>query len=264
MKVHMKKIFLVAAVTISSVSGLALQSAVADDGIFTVTSGVDYSSGKYGTDDRTEITNVPVIGKYEIDRLTLKLTVPYVTITGQGNVSPGIGKFKKSKAVPNRSTESGLGDIVAGATYNLFEGSASAPAVDITAKVKFGTADEDKGLGTGENDYSTQVDLYKGYGSFTALAGLGYRVYGDTNEAQLDNVFYGSVGGTYKLASSSTVGVVYDYRPSISRNGSAQSEATAFVNYKLNPNWKAQGYLVKGFANGSPDYGLGALVSYVF
>ena len=80
----------------------------------------------------------------------------------------------------------------------------------------------------------------------------------------LKNVFYGSLGGTYKVAPSSTVGVVYDYRPAITPNGSAVSEATAFVNYKLTPNWKAQGYLVKGFADGSPDYGLGALVSYVF
>lgn len=251
----------------ASLYGIAMSSVHAEEsGVFTVTSGVDYSSGKYGNQDRTDITSVPVIGKYEIDRLTLKLTVPYVTIRGPGNVSPGIGKFKDNKTAvtTKRTTESGLGDIVAGATYNLYVGSASAPAIDITGKVKFGTADEDKGLGTGENDYATQVDLYKSYGDFTALAGLGYRVYGDTRAAPLDNVFYGSVGGTYKVASTATAGVVYDYRPAITRNGSAVSEATAFVNYKLNPSWKAQGYLVKGFADGSPDYGVGALVSYVY
>lgn len=261
----MKKILITTAVTLTILTGLASQSAIAEDnGVFTLTSGVDYSSGKYGTNQRTDITSIPVIGKYEIDRLTLKLTVPYVTITGPGNVSPGIGKFKDIQAVTKRSTESGLGDIVAGATYNLYGGSASAPAIDITEKIKFGTADENKGLGTGKTDYSTQVDLYQAYGDFTALASLGYRVYGDTNASPLKNVFYGSLGGTYKVLPSSTVGVVYDYRPAITSNGSAVSEATAFVNYKLTPNWKAQGYLVKGFADGSPDYGIGALVSYIF
>lgn len=261
----MKKTLIATAIAISSLSGITIQSAFADDnGAFTVTSGVDYSSGKYGTNDRTDITSVPVIGKYEIDRLTLKLTVPYVTITGQGNVSPGIGKFRNTAISTKRTTESGLGDIVAGATYNLYEGSASAPVIDITGKVKFGTADKDKGLGTGENDYSTQVDLYKAYGDFTALAGLGYRVYGDTRSAPLDNVFYGSIGGSYKLSPEASAGLVYDYRPAITRNGSAVSEATAFVNYKLTQNWKTQGYLVKGFADGSPDYGVGALVSYVY
>lgn len=260
-----KRTSILAPLLFASLSGIVMQAAYAEDnGIFTVTSGVDYSSGKYGSNDRTDITSVPVIGKYEIDRLTLKLTVPYVSITGPGNVSPGIGKFKDTTTSTKRTTESGLGDIVAAATYNLYAGSATAPAVDITGKVKFGTADKDKGLGTGENDYSAQVDLYKAYGDFTALAGLGYRVYGDTSSAPLDNVFYGSVGGTYKVASAATAGVVYDYRPAITSNGSAVSEATAFVNYKLNSNWKAQGYLVKGFADGSPDYGVGALVSYVY
>lgn len=265
MKANMKKILLATAMTVTSLTGLALQPVYAEDnGVFTITSGVDYSSGKYGSNDRTDITSVPVIGKYEIDRLTLKLTVPYVSITGPGNVSPGIGKFKDTTTTARRTTESGLGDIVASATYNLYEGSTTAPVIDITGKVKFGTADSDKGLGTGENDYSTQVDLYKAYGDFTALAGLGYRVYGDTSTTPLDNVFYGSVGGTYKVAPTATVGVVYDYRPAITTNGSAMSEATAFVNYKVNSNWKAQGYLVKGFADGSADYGVGALVSYVY
>lgn len=203
----MKKTLVATAITISSITGLTMQSVQAEDnGVFTVTSGVDYSSGKYGSNDRTDITSVPVIGKYEIDRLTLKLTVPYVTITGPGNVSPGIGKFKESGATAKRTTESGLGDIVAGATYNIYDGNAFAPVVDITGKVKFGTADESKGLGTGKNDYSAQVDLYKSYGDFTALAGLGYRVYGDTDQTPLDNVFYGSIGGTYKLAPQATAG----------------------------------------------------------
>ena len=262
----MKKTLLATAIAIISMNGLAIQSAHAEDnGIFTVTSGVDYSSGKYGSNDRTDITSVPVIGKYEIDRLTLKLTVPYVSITGPGNVSPGIGKFKnKNSITTQRTTESGLGDVVAGATYNIYDGSTVAPVIDITGKIKFGTADSDKGLGTGENDYSAQVDLYKSYGDFTALAGIGYRVYGDTDQAPLDNVFYGSVGGTYKLAPEATAGLEYDYRPAITSNGSPVSEMTAFVNYKVTSNWKAQGYLVKGFADGSPDYGVGALLSYVY
>ena len=261
----MKKTLLATAITISSMSGFTIHSAQAEDnGVFTVTSGVDYSSGKYGSNDRTDITSVPVIGKYEIDRLTFKLTVPYVTITGPGNVSPGIGKFKESGGAARRTTESGLGDIVAGATYNMYDGSAVAPVVDITGKVKFGTANKGKGLGTGGNDYSAQIDLYKSYGDFTALAGIGYRVYGDTEQTPLDNVFYGSVGGTYKLAPQATAGVVYDYRPAITSNGSPVSEMTAFVNYKVTSNWKAQGYLVKGFADGSPDYGVGTLLSYVY
>ena len=87
------------------ITGLATQVAfAADAGVFSITSGVDYSSGKYGSQDRTDITSIPVIGKYEVDSWVFKLTVPYVSITGPGNVSPGIGKFK-STTTTKRSTE---------------------------------------------------------------------------------------------------------------------------------------------------------------
>lgn len=255
---------LVTTIVMTGLFGLSLQSALADEaGTFTLTTGFDYSSGKYGSNEKTNITSVPVIAKYELDRWVLKLTVPYVTITGPGNVSPGIGKFRDTTTT-RRTTESGLGDIVAGATYNLYGGSDSMPVIDLTGKVKFGTADKDKGLGTGENDYTAQIDLYKSFGNFTALGTVGYRVYGDTSAAPLDNVFFGSVGGTYKLAPSTSAGLIYDYRPSITPTGSEVSEMMAFVNHKISANWKAQGYLVKGFSDGSPDYGVGALVGYVF
>lgn len=243
---------------------LLTQVAFAEDaGVFSVTSGIDYSSGKYGSQDRTDIISVPIMGKYEVDDWTLKLTIPYVSITGPGNVSPGIGKFKNTPTT-KRSTESGLGDIVVASTYAFYNGNNGGPAIDITGKIKFGTADEKKGLGTGENDYIGLVDLYQSFGDFTALASIGYRIYGDSNEASLDNVFFGSVGGSYKIISGTSAGVLYDYRPAITSNGSVVSEVTAFINHKINENWKSQAYLVKGFANGSPDYGIGALVGYVF
>ena len=251
--------------------GLLIQSAWADTqsewtdngGVFSLTTGFDYSTGKYGGKEDTDITSVPVIAKYDIDRWVFKLTIPYVTITGPGDVVPGIGQVRNTTTT-RRTTESGLGDIVAGVSYNLFDGSNGMPMIDLTGKVKFGTADEDKGLGTGENDYTAQVDVYKGFGAFTALGTVGYRVYGDTSTTTLDNVFFASVGGVYKLAPNTSTGLIYDYRPATSSSGSAVSEMMAFISQKITDHWKAQGYLVGGFADGSPDYGVGALVGYVF
>jgi len=271
MKTNMKIKHLALLFVSAGLFGLLTQSAWADtqsewaenNGTFSLTTGFDYSSGKYGDKEKTDTTSVPVIAKYELDRWVLKLTVPYVTITGPGNVVPNIGQVRNATTT-KRTTESGLGDIVAGVTYSLFDGSNGMPMIDLTGKVKFGTADKNKGLGTGENDYSAQVDLYKGYGAFTALGTVGYRVYGDTSATHLDNVFFGSVGGVYKVASSTSAGVIYDYRPAISAHGSAVSEMMAFLSQKISSHWKAQGYLVKGFSDGSPDYGVGALVGYVF
>lgn len=261
MKDTMNKFLAATAIAIITFSA---QVALAEDSQkITLSTGIDYTSGKYGTDATTDITSVPFIAKYDIDRLTLKVTIPYVTITGTGDVIPGIGRIKKSGA-SNRSSQSGWGDIVTTATYTVYEGDKTMPAIDITGKVKFGTADETKGLGTGENDYSAQVDIYKSFGDFTALASLGYTAYGDTSTTPLDNVFYGSIGGMYKIAPEASLGAVYDYRPSLTSAGASISEVMGYANYKLTQNWKAQAYLSKGFSDGSPDYGVGALVSYMY
>lgn len=247
--------------------GAAVLSSLAANGEesrnFTITTGLDYSSGNYGDNVKTEITSVPVIARYEAKRWVFKVTVPYVTINGPGNVVPSIGQVGTTNST-RRVRESGMGDVVTAATYNVYSGTTNALVVDLTGKIKFATADKDKGLGTGENDYATQVDLYKGFGKFTAIGTLGYRVYGNTSFGPLDNVFYGSVGGSYRLTSRTSAGVIYDYRPKITSSGSEISEMTAFVTHKLTDQWKAQAYLVNGFSNGSPDYGGGALISFNF
>ena len=43
-----------------------------------------------------------------------------------------------------------------------------------------------------------------------------------------------------------------------------QSELTAYYAMQLDPQWRAQFYGLAGFADGSPDYALGAFVSRSF
>jgi hypothetical protein len=174
-----------------------------------------------------------------------------------------VGAFKAAGAA--RTTQSGLGDVVAAATYNIYGSTGAAPLlIDLTGKVKFGTADENKGLGTGENDYSIQADLYKTINKFIMFGTLGYKVFGDPVGINLDNVFYGSLGGSYKYNQQTSAGLILDLRQKASATGAPQRELTAFVSHKIDKTWKAQGYLVHGFADGSPDWGAGAMVSYAF
>jgi len=66
--------------------------AVADDQ-FSLGAGFAYSTGKYGNAASTGILYLPVTGKYESGNLTLKLTVPYISVTGPGGVVQGIGRM---------------------------------------------------------------------------------------------------------------------------------------------------------------------------
>ena len=244
-----------------AVTALAALPAAAEPG-FSLTTGLDYSTGKYGGTESTDILYIPLTGKYETDKFTLKLTVPYLQITGPGNVVRDVGLIRTTSRT--RTTESGLGDIVAAGTYNVYEGLANGTLVDVTAKIKFGTADFAKGLGTGKNDYALQSDLYKTLGKNTLFGTLGYKVLGSPDGITLNNVFYGSLGAGHKYSRETSAGLIFDMREKASATGHAQQELTAYVSHKLGKTWKAQAYAVKGFTNGSPDWGAGAMITAAF
>lgn len=260
----------------------ATHAAGTGDDQFSLAAGVDYSSGKYGTDTTTHIWSVPVTATYNMDRWTFKLVLPYVDISGAGNVIPGVGRVNNSNphsrghgrgnaggvttttTAAGRGSASGIGDIVASAGYEVFQSNDHTFGVDVTGKVKFGTADADKGLGTGKNDFGASVDTYKVYGNWTAFGGAGWMKYGSSQYIPLKNGFNANIGLGYKLSHDDDVGVYYDYRQKIATNGGPQSEVTAYWNHKLNQNLRLQAYVLGGFANGSPDYGVGASVKYLF
>ncbi|MEO5829100.1 MAG: transporter [Rhodanobacter sp.] len=257
----------------------AAHAATSDSGQFSLASGADYSSGKYGTDTTTDIWSVPVTAAYQTDRWTFKLTVPYINISGAGNVIPGVGKVKNGNpngrghgnggitpapGTTSSGSASGLGDITASVGYELFGSADHTFGLDLTGKVKFGTADENKGLGTGKNDYGLSLDTYKVSGNWTAFGGVGWMKYGSSQYIQLKNGFNATIGGAYKLSANDSIGAYYYYRERIADNGGAQSELTGYWNHKFNDSLRVQAYALAGLANGSPDYGVGASLKYSF
>lgn len=231
------------------------------DGV-TVKTGYDYSSGKYGTSTTTEITSIPFIASYEKDDWSFKAVMPYVRISGASNVISGIGAV--SKANDSVRTTSGWGDVSLSATKALWFDAKAKMGLDVTGKVKLGTADSAKGLGTGENDYWVLADAYKNIGSITYLGGVGYGVLGDSPQLKLKNVISANIGAAYKVNEMASIGALFDARTRSSDTGSAQRELTAFYMLKLGGGYKLQAYALKGFADGSPDWGAGANIGYNF
>jgi len=248
----------------AAAGGLVLAgSAAAQNGVGI---GAEYTTGKYGGTESTETLYIPFVVRHESGPLVLKATIPYLRITGPGNV---VGAGDDRIALPGgstaRRTQSGVGDIVASAFYNLSDERKAAFGLDLGLKVKLPTADEAKGLGTGETDYAIQADLFKPLGGeLTVFGSLGYRWYGDPPGTQLRNVPYGAIGVSRRLSQQTTVGASYDYRPRIVTGGSEISEATAFWSQRLSGNWRMQLYGVVGFSDASPDAGAGILLEQRF
>ena len=243
---------------------LVAASAWAADGQLTGSVGMEYTSGKYGQSTATDILYIPASVGYEADKYRLKLTVPYIRVKGPGTVIPGIGPTRRGTAAAPTTTESGLGDIVASGSYNVYDNGTRGTLIDLTAKVKLGTADETKNLGTGENDYSFQVDAYQLSGNTTWFGTLGYTFLGSPPGVTLDNVAYLSFGGSYRFRPDTSAGASFYLRDKPTPGGSEQQELTGFLTRDLNRDMKVQVYALLGFADGSPDYGMGAVLSRRF
>src|SRR3569623_846266 len=126
----------------ASVMLVASQTIWAEDsGAFSLGTAYNYSTGNYCTSTTTDITSIPLVATYDKGPWTMRLTVPYIRITGASDVVAGVGRAKTT-VTPVVRTDSGLGDIVAAGTYNFFNDAASQIGAYITGKIKFGTADK--------------------------------------------------------------------------------------------------------------------------
>jgi hypothetical protein len=237
--------------------------AVAED-VFRLSTGFDFSSGRYGGTDVTDILYIPVIGKYESGDLTLKLTVPYIRITGPGGIRYDLGQLGQPLASTTRTTSSGLGDIVTSADYNFY--SVDSLDLDVVGKVKFGTADANKGLGTGKNDFSAQIDgYYYTLDETTLFATVGYRFYGSpVANVTLNDILYGEIGANRKMDNKASAGAMLYMAQSPSIYSANQLEATVYISNKISHGTIVQVNASMGLASGSPDYGLGAMVTNTF
>jgi hypothetical protein len=255
--------YAILAVSLTTLALTSTQVAFAEEeGKFSLETGVNYSTGKYGGTQSTDILYVPVTGKYRSGPWSMKVTVPYLQITGPANVINGVGLTRVTTST-TRTKRSGLGDVIASVSNSVYSDTSSGLLANLTGKVKFGTASSSQGLGTGKNDYAIQSELYRVSDNLTTFGTLGYQVYGRPVGYKLNNGFYGSLGGSYKFDQDTSGGILLSLGQKVTATGSSRIESLFFVTHKLDKAWKLQGYALKGFTNSVPDFGAGITVSYL-
>ena len=241
--------------------------ALAADTRFSLGAGVEYTNGTYGSSQSTHVVYAPVTAKLENGVHTAKLILPYLVVStpAGGDIIAIDDSGRSIRDGDGRLvTESGLGDIVASYGYNLLDSRASGTIVDMVAKIKFGTADATRGLGTGENDYALQLDGLKTLARFTTLGTLGYKVLGDPVGVNFDNVWFSAVGGAYRYSAQGSIGLIYDYRQAATAAADAQREFTAYLGTKTDSGNRFQVYVLAGLSDSSPDWGAGLVFTSTF
>lgn len=67
----------------------------------------------------------------------------------------------QTRTTATRTTQSGIGDILLQGRYYILDEQGLLPTVALLARIKFPTADRDRGLGTGEFDEKFGIQLSK-------------------------------------------------------------------------------------------------------
>lgn len=221
------------------------------------------AQGDFGEAVDTRIRYFPLT--YELDRgkWGFQLLVPQIEVTGLGNVLINIGGVTQSVASDEVTTSRGMGDSIASLIYRFDPISANAPFIDFRLDVKIPTADEQKALGTGEYDYSMQLDFSRAMGSGAVFATTGYNIRGKTDlYAGLQNSFFAQLGFSAPLSERLSAGAFYDYRQAASEFSRETHELVPYFSWQINESWSFTGLTIWGFTDASADTTLMGQIRY--
>ena len=230
-----------------------------------LTTGLDYSSGKYGGTRTTTAVEVPVMLKYEAAPWTFTAYIPYLDVDGVTNVNTG------GTVATVDENQSGIGDTVIGGTYELLPRGGTY-GIDIGLKTKLVTADRDNDLlTTGNPDYTVQSNFYTLLGRGTFLATLGWTVKGDIRVVDTDGQFYTlnpdnplsfSLAYSQPVNPRTQLGIAYDWRQKLFSDTDDISEISLLLSYRYTAHWRLHSYLLTGLSDASPDTGAGVFLNY--
>ena len=232
-----------------------------DDFGLSISTGADYSVGDYGADSKTKILVVPFSLRASVGQSRFTATIPYLRIDSPGGVTVG----PDGQPLPGVPTESGvrkgLGDLSLGYTYSVPSTALGGAELDLGARVKLPTSADRRQLGTGKTDFTVSADLSYPTGLFAPFVTVGYRFLGDPAGVDLDNGFAGSVGTTAQLGTTVAI-LSYDYTEASSALAEDSHELFGAVSTPVADRLDFTLYGIAGLSEGSPDVGIGALLTF--
>jgi len=250
-----------------------------------------YSSGNFGTDTTSSFISAPVSIRRFFKDGDIAIVIPFVTAmtaggatlvggqptqtvpescfsnSGQGKPEdrPECQALFSGGVQSQKVTNSGLGDIVLRGRYYIIEEKDWTPLIAITGRLKLPTADERRGLGTGEMDEGVGTEISKRLGdSWITFLDGGFNVIGRPEGLNLRNQWWYDVGGGYYFMQN-LLGSVYfeEYRSLVSGNPNIRDVYFA-MSYRASSEWRFNGGVSAGLSNGAPDNTVSIGTSYRF
>lgn len=270
---------------------------------YAIGTGFDVSNGSYGKNSTTTFVSAPlIIDWFPTDRFDMELTLPFVyqksssgshvtnsstlaksvesvaggymggSGTGRmagsggglgGGAGNGVGSGKGAGAMLNG--DYGVGDITLTGGYTLLLESDYLPQFRPTLYLKFPTADESAGLGTGKFDYGAGFAASKWLGNWQPFAEGRYVMQGTTEaDGGAENFATADVGAGYSWNERFMTSAYMRLGSKMYEGMSAPVEGRLKMVWRFAEKTYTDIYALKGFSDGSPDYGGGASIFMEF
>lgn len=283
----MRILFLAVFMVVSVLSSVRPASAEPQPPQFAIGIGADFSRGSFGTDSTSSYASAPlIIDWFPSEQFDLELIVPLIYQRTKNTGMAAIGGVTKSTARRNMAgqysftggsaamagggtagggttgeSEIGLGDITLTGGYALMQDSDKAPQVRPTFYVKFPTADDARGLGTGKFDLGPGLSVSKWLGNWQPFAEGRYIIQGASHgETGALNFLTADAGVAYSWSDTFLTSVYARFGSRLFEGMSAPLEARLKTVWRFGKRLYTEAYALKGLSDGSPDYGGGFAV----
>lgn len=251
MKSWASKAALLLAVSILAMAGTAEARAV-----LSVSAGVDYSSGKYGGEETTEVISVPFAVRLTVDDWTVRASAPYLHVTGPADISDDVeADGGSSGTVMRDGTEKGIGDTTVSIERAFRRIGGSNVYAEVTARARLPTGDETRGLGVGVVDYGVgaEVGVSTRGGGFHVSGGYRFLGQQESGVDRQDGAVAGA-GGWFPVGDRVRVGAFANWREASIEGNDDPATAGGYVSFRMGERLRMTVTASGGLSDASPDY----------
>ena len=232
---------------------------------WTGTAGVTDTNGDYGTPNNTNVFLALTTLSLSNDSFKFSASLPYVRISGRGLL---VFDANGNPIVINRrvngptDVRTGWGDLTLSASYTIPPAVLADFQVRITGITKLPTSPARRRLNTGEADFGMNVDVSRSFGDWTPFVTVGYLNRGQPTGFTFYDTSSVAVGTSYMLRDNLVAVASYDFDSADAPQVVAGHELMGSLSWIQSDKLTLTGYGTVGLSSGSPDIGIGFLVSY--
>ncbi len=220
--------------------------------------GVDYSSGEYGGEDTTEVISVPFGVRLSVDDWTFRASSSYLHVTGPADISEDSETGGSSGVVVRDGAERGIGDTTVSVDKAFRRIGGSNAYVQVSARARLPTGDEERGLGVGVVDYSLVTEAGISSDAGGVYVSTGYRFLGQRDDGtQREDGMQAGIGAWLPAGNRARVGAFGSWREASVEGNDDPANAGAYVSYRMSERLRVTFTASGGLSDASPDYTAG-------